>query len=97
MRLRLVQFMIGILISSVILAGCGANKTSEVTKNDKAKFSVVTSFYPMYIATINVTKDVEGVEVKNMTKPQVGCLHDYSFKFNREYNNFDNYFQLASK
>lgn len=77
MRLRFVQFVIGILISSIILVGCGANKTGEVSKNDKAKFSIVTSFYPMYIATINVTKGVEGVEVKNMTKPQVGCLHDY--------------------
>ena len=77
MRLRFVQFVIGILISSILLVGCGANKTGEVSKNDKAKFSIVTSFYPMYIATINVTKGVEGVEVKNMTKPQVGCLHDY--------------------
>ncbi|MBP2630782.1 MAG: ABC-type metal ion transporter, periplasmic subunit [Firmicutes bacterium] len=77
MRLRFVQLVIGILISSIVLVGCGANKTGEVSKNDKAKFSIVTSFYPMYIATINVTKGVEGVEVKNMTKPQVGCLHDY--------------------
>ena len=26
------------------------------------------SFYPMYIDVINITKDVEGVEVINMTK-----------------------------
>lgn len=77
MRLKFIHFMIGILISSIILVGCGANKTSEVSKNDKVKVNIVTSFYPMYIATINVTKGVDGVEVKNMTKPQVGCLHDY--------------------
>lgn len=31
----------------------------------------------MYVATINLTKGIAGVEVKNLTKPQTGCLHDY--------------------
>lgn len=31
----------------------------------------------MYIATANITKGVEGVQLTNMTKPQTGCLHDY--------------------
>ena len=38
---------------------------------------IMTSFYPMYIATLNVAKDVPGVEVLNLTQPQTGCLHDY--------------------
>jgi len=42
--------------------------------------TIVTSFYPMYIATINVTKDVPGVKVINMTQPTTGCLHDYQLK-----------------
>ncbi len=71
-----------LLIGAVLLAGCGSqNKNSEGTTNSgaaaKKKFVVVTSFYPVYIATINVTRDVPGVEVINMTKPQTGCLHDY--------------------
>lgn len=69
--------MAAIMVSALVLVGCGMNNTSEKTSNDKQKFNIVTSFYPMYIATINVTKGVEGVEVKNMTKPQTGCLHDY--------------------
>ena len=40
-------------------------------------FHIVTSFYPMYVATINITQGVDGVTVTNMTKPQTGCLHDY--------------------
>ena len=44
---------------------------------EKKDFTIVTSFYPMYIDVINITKDVEGVKVINMTKPQTGCLHDY--------------------
>jgi zinc transport system substrate-binding protein len=39
---------------------------------------ITASFYPMYIATINVTKGIPGVEVRNLTKPMTGCLHDYS-------------------
>ena len=38
---------------------------------------IVTSFYPMYIATLNVAGDIPGVEVANMTQPFTGCLHDY--------------------
>jgi zinc transport system substrate-binding protein len=38
---------------------------------------VLTSFYPMLIAALNVAKDVPGVEVSSMTKAVTGCLHDY--------------------
>lgn len=38
---------------------------------------VVTSFYPVYVTTLNVTKGIEGIEVSNLTSPHIGCLHDY--------------------
>lgn len=38
---------------------------------------IVTSFYPIYLATLNVAQGVPGVEVTNLTKPLTGCLHDY--------------------
>jgi len=38
---------------------------------------VVTSFYPMYIATMNVIGDTEDVTLKNLSEPQTGCLHDF--------------------
>jgi len=53
---------------------------SLVARSDEAQqktLHVVTSFYPMYIAALNIAKDIPGVEVKNLTKPQTGCLHDY--------------------
>jgi len=40
-------------------------------------FVVVTSFYPMYIATMNIIGDTEGVILKNLSEPQTGCLHDF--------------------
>ena len=65
-----------LLVLSVVLVGCGgADKTAE--KKSAEPFRIVTSFYPMYVATINITDGVDGVEVYNMTKPQTGCLHDY--------------------
>jgi len=70
-----------IVISSVLLAGCSDSKQHSGAVNSnpamKKNFIVVTSFYPVYISTINVTRDVSGVEVINMTKSQTGCLHDY--------------------
>ena len=65
-----------LLVLSVALVGCGGtDKPAE--KKTAEPFRIVTSFYPMYVATINITDGVDGVEVYNMTKPQTGCLHDY--------------------
>ena len=40
-------------------------------------FVVVTSFYPMYIASMNVVGEIDGVTLKNLSEPQTGCLHDF--------------------
>ena len=65
-----------LLVLSIALVGCGgASQTAE--KKTAEPFRIVTSFYPMYVATTNITDGVDGVEVYNMTKPQTGCLHDY--------------------
>lgn len=39
--------------------------------------TIVTSFYPMYIAAMNVVGDTEGVTLVNLSEPQTGCLHDF--------------------
>ena len=65
-----------LLVLSVALVGCGGTDKSAEKKTAEP-FRIVTSFYPMYVATINITDGVNGVEVYNMTKPQTGCLHDY--------------------
>lgn len=38
---------------------------------------IVTSFYPMYVATLNLAAALPGVQVVNLTRPLTGCLHDY--------------------
>ena len=51
----------------------GANNARE-----KNTLRILTSFYPMYITALNVTKNVPWVAVTNLTPPLTGCLHDYS-------------------
>lgn len=70
-----------IIVCVVVLSGCTSQKNkapdSDASENNKT-LTVATSFYPMYIFSLNVAKDVPNVEVISMTKPMTGCLHDYS-------------------
>lgn len=42
--------------------------------------TIVTSFYPIYLFTLNLTDGVAGIEVRNMAAPGTGCLHDYQLQ-----------------
>ncbi len=66
--------LVGILLVSILLTNLYV-KTEETGDADKLR--VVTSFYPMYIAALNVIGDQSGVELENLSEPQTGCLHDY--------------------
>lgn len=58
----------------------GVSGASDSTKNtDEADdmLTVVTSFYPMYIAALNIVDKVDGVRLENLSEPQTGCLHDF--------------------
>lgn len=55
----------------------GIYRRWQTTEEDTEKVIVVTSFYPMYIATENVAGDCSAIEVKNLSEPQTGCLHDF--------------------
>ena len=73
MRVRNIVLLL-LAVGTILLAGCGAQ---TATKEHSGNFHIVTSFYPMYIDAINITRGVDGVTVTNMTKPQTCCLHDY--------------------
>lgn len=65
-----------IIISGYIITGCTSNlKNSEGFEDGGV--TIVTSFYPMYLHVINITKDIHNIQVINMAQPQTGCLHDY--------------------
>lgn len=57
----------------VFLSGCNV---SEFDENDKNV--IVTSFYPVYIFTLNLIDGIDGVEVFRMAENNTGCLHDYT-------------------
>lgn len=76
-RLKKIFILFLCLLLSVSFSGCGSDKTADNDAKNSQKLKIVTSFYPIYIETINITKGIDGVVVENMTKPQTGCLHDY--------------------
>ena len=71
------------LLSVLVFSACsnevGNNSAydNEKSEDNTQKVKIITSFYPIYIETLNITKGIDGVVVENMTKPQTGCLHDY--------------------
>ena len=67
--------LIALLLAAIAFTQCYVNLEKK-TKNT-GELQIVTSFYPMYIATANLVKDVDGVTVTNLSEPQTGCLHDY--------------------
>ncbi len=43
--------------------------------------TVVTSFYPIWLMTLNLTRGLEDhITVRNLAAPTVGCLHDYQLQ-----------------
>lgn len=42
--------------------------------------TIVTSFYPIYLFTLNLTQGIDGMEVRNLAAPDTGCLHDYQLQ-----------------
>ncbi|MGV8980163.1 metal ABC transporter substrate-binding protein [Clostridium sp.] len=70
------------IVSLLVFSGCASQKNDaavpDATANNKKTMTIATSFYPMYIFSLNVAKDVPNVKVIDMTKPTTGCLHDYS-------------------
>lgn len=76
MKFKLPKLLTLLITTSFLFIGCNNTVDSNKTTDDDT-LNIVTSFYPLYISTINITKDIPNVTVTNMTKSQTGCLHDY--------------------
>ena len=63
-----------VLVAFLIPVSC----KKEIAAPAGDVFTIVTSFYPVYIIAKNVAGSIDGVKVVNMTPPVTGCLHDYS-------------------
>lgn len=78
MRFRDKNLLVFFILLSISIAGflfTKATSNAKETADDNIK--IITSFYPMYIAALNITANAENIELVNLTQPQTGCLHDY--------------------
>ena len=64
--------IVAILVIATIIAAINVKKEKDT------KFNITATFYPVYIATLNITERVEDVTVTNLTKENIGCIHDYT-------------------
>lgn len=69
-KLIMISIFIALLVITTILA-------INVNDEQETKFNIVTSFYPMYVATLNITDGIDDIYVKNLTSDMGGCIHDY--------------------
>jgi len=70
---KILIFVIVIVLIMGIIIALGNNKSEQ---SSKAK--IVTSFYPMYIATLNIVEGIDSIDVQNLTANSTGCVHDYT-------------------
>lgn len=66
-------FLSLILLFSLIFLGCSGSQSDKDGKD-----IVLTTFYPVYIFTLNLLDGIDGIEIINMTENHNGCLHDYT-------------------
>ena len=69
--------IISIVVIILIIMLIIANLNRQEKKRDD-NFKILTSFYPIYIMTQNITEGAKNIEVSNMSDINVGCIHDYS-------------------
>ena len=69
--------LVGILVGVLLLAMGTTKLLSRTNVSENTEVNIVTSFYPIYLATNNIVADIEGVRVVNLMEQQQGCIHDY--------------------
>ena len=73
---------VGILLSAIAIVALGSTffyreAQQQTAQGQEDGITIVTSFYPMYIAAENLTEGRDGLTLESISEPQTGCLHDY--------------------
>lgn len=69
---------VAVLLLAVLLLCIGTVQWASTEKKvSEGTVRITASFYPVYIAALQLTDGVSGVEVSCLAQPQTGCLHDY--------------------
>ena len=70
---KYISIIICIITLLFTLTGCGTQKEDKDNE-----FTIVSSFYPVYIMLANITEGAENVKIENMAETNDGCLHNYT-------------------
>lgn len=65
------------VIAVISLSATNAYVNHNKSENEGEQLRIVTSFYPMYIAAMNIVDGCDSIVLENLSEPQTGCLHDY--------------------
>lgn len=71
-------FIVIAIILIIFIAIILYKNITGIEQEENNNFKIVTTFYPIYIMTENITAGAQNVELTNMTDTNVGCLHDYT-------------------
>lgn len=84
------SLVIAILVILIVLANLLKRE-----ENENNRFRILTSFYPIYVMTLNITDGANNVEVSNMAEHLTGCIHDYTLNTSdlRKFENADVFIQ----
>lgn len=74
---RIKRLLAAGIVLMLVVSMSGCERPAARTPGKEDTFTIVASFYPIYISILNITRGVSGVQVKCMASPRVGCLHDY--------------------
>lgn len=82
-KLIILATIMAIMITVVFATAFYINRIN-IEKSDKEDYSikVVTSFYPTYILTINLTDGISDIMVDSLMDFSAGCMHDYQLTTN---------------
>lgn len=74
---KYIKYIAMILIIVVIVITITIANNAQA-KEDDGKFEIVTSFYPIYVMTANITEGAQNIDLVNMAEVNGGCVHDYT-------------------
>lgn len=76
-HIKYIVAVIVVILIIVLLVTLNIKRNNQ-KKEESNITKIVTSFYPMYIMSENLTDGASNVELENMADVNVGCLHDYT-------------------
>lgn len=70
-----------LLMAAIVAVSAIITHFTAVTRQEDDRFQVVATFYPVYIAALNLTEGTDAA-LTCLVQSQTGCLHDYQLSPN---------------